>query len=62
MIRLEPAKVEGFDECDDIVFSVECFDGYSAAVKILQTVNTEESWSELSDAIGKALKMLCLKK
>jgi hypothetical protein len=62
MIRLEPVKVEGYDECNDMVFSAECFDEFSADIKVIQTVNTPESWSELSDAIGKALEMLCLKK
>jgi hypothetical protein len=62
MIRLEPVKVEGYDECNDMIFSAECFDEYSADIKIMQTVNTPESWNELACAIQGALEMLCLKK
>lgn len=62
MIRLEPVKIEAYDdELGEHVFTVECFDECVATVKLVQSGHTVESWQEMAEAISEALKRLELK-
>ena len=62
MIRLEPVKIEAYDdELQQHSFTVECFDDSAAIVPLFQKCHTVESWEEMAAAITEALKRLELK-
>jgi len=61
IIRLEPVKIEAYDESNDCVYSVECFDECSATITLHETTHTVESWEEISASITDALRRLELK-
>lgn len=60
-IKIEPAKMEGYDESYDHLFTVECFDQSSAIVSMNQCVHTVESWVEIANAIKESIERLELK-
>jgi hypothetical protein len=61
MITCTPVKFEGSDsETGDLLFTVECFDEYSAAIEI-KTVVDVALWAEMSKEISKALIEMELK-
>ena len=60
-IRLEPVKIEAYDDANECVFSVECFDDCAATIKLHEATHTVESWQEIAEAITEALKRLELK-
>lgn len=62
MIRLEPVKIEAYDDYSgEHVFTVETFDECVATVNLIQSCHTVESWREMAEAITEALKRLELK-
>ena len=61
MITCTPVKSEGScSETGDLLFTVECFDEYSATIEI-KTVVDVALWAEMSREISKALLNMGLK-
>lgn len=58
MIKIVPEKIVGYNEVDEPVFTVKCYDDECAQLELHSNLVTRAGWVELSHAVYQAIKTL----
>lgn len=60
--KLHITEIEAYDESGHVVFRVKVADSMVAEVTLVGACHTDESWRELAEDVGRAIKMMELDK
>jgi hypothetical protein len=58
MIKIVPEKVVGYNEVNEPLFTLECYDDTCATLELHSNLVTRAGWVELSQAVYQAIKTL----
>jgi hypothetical protein len=58
MIKLVPEKIVGYNEVDEPLFTLECYDDQAARLQLHDDLIYPDSWPEIAAAVQRALHEL----